>query len=827
MDFEKLLRESAEALPTAPREVYEQLPRKKKGYGYLRDVQAQILTNWHEKREQRDIVVKVNTGGGKTIDGLVMLQSYLNGGVSPALFVAPDKYLVDQVIAEAGNLGIPVVKDPESGAYLAGEAIGVVTAAKLFNGRTIFSDNRPTAPRVPIGAVVIDDAHAVMTTLRAQFSVDIARGNFTFDALLELFEVDLKDQAPDVLLDIREKTGGGFARVPFWSIHAKIDQLRTVLRAYKPDNSQDAGFESIREILPLCRIVFTRLGVTIVPPNPAVNRVHSFVDAKHRVFLTATLANDSSLVTDFDADADLVKSPIQPLTAGDIGERMILAPEEINPSISSDDVRNEVAKLAQKYNTLVIVPSKPAIARWEAFNPTVADKDNLKDVVAQMRMNPRLGLVVTANKYDGIDLPDEACRVVVIDGLPEAFSGDERLSSLMQRNVSGVDDRQVQRLEQGMGRAVRSNEDHCVVFLIGRRLAQLTVDPRTLERFSPATRAQLARSRTVAREMENVPLSKIMSTANQALMRETAWVTYAKQALRALEPTAARIDDSATESRKAFASALSGDLSGACQRLVDAASSCEDERQAGQLLEQAAVYAQHYDPVRAQELLAISRTKNLYVLRPLTGVVFKPVAFEGSQAEKVATRTTSMYGTAASLRVGVEAVLERLQFDPLTTEEFEEGILELGLFLGLGSQRPERQLGYGPDNVWAIEPGRFWVIEAKSGATSDFISKRDAGQLGEALQWFGKRYPADIAAIPVMIHQEKKLHGSATGPAGMRVINARGLAELIVDVRAFAEGLAASGWTDLAVVNRLIVGHKLDADGLASRLVAPTGGTAA
>ncbi len=825
MDFDKLLRESSEAPPTNPRELYEQLPYKAKNYGYMRDVQAQILTKWDEKRTQRDIVIKVNTGGGKTIDGLVILQSYLNEGIRPALYVAPNKYLVEQVEKEAANLGIPVVTDPESAAYLSGDAIAVVTGAKLFNGHTVFSDNRPSAPRVPIGAVVIDDAHAVLATLKDQFSVTIARTNSTFGELLELFDGDLKEQAPDVLLDIREETGGGFARVPFWALSNKLDQVRTILRRYKPDNEFDYGLDAIREVLGLCRIVFTRTGLTIVPPCPPVGRVHSFADAQRRVFLTATLANDSALITDFDADPELVAVPIQPLTAGDIGERMILAPQEINPAISADDIRAKIAKLSKEYNTLVIVPSDKAMSAWSDYSPTIATKDNLTRVVAALRSGKHVGLVVTANKYDGIDLPDEACRILVIDGLPQAFSGDERLESLMQRTIGGVDDRQVQRLEQGMGRAVRSNEDHCVVFLIGRRLSQLTVDPRTLERFSPATQAQLKASRIMAKDMDNLPLGKIIDTAKQSLSRDAAWVKYAKSQLRSLVPSSARIDLSAIETRRAFDSATAGDLEGASTRLSAAAEVCKDPRQAGQLLEQAATYTERYNPAQAQTMLAIARTNNLYVLRPLTGIAYRPLTFAGSQSAKLAERATTMFGTPAALRVAVEGILERLRFDPTATEEFEEAVLELGLFLGLGSQRPERQLGNGPDNLWAIEPGRFWVIEAKSGAVSEFISKRDAGQLGEAMQWFGKRYPADEAATPIMIHREKKLHNTASGPTGMRVINARGMGELQADVRALSEGLAASGWADLAEVARLLNGHKLDAAGLTARLVATTGGT--
>jgi hypothetical protein len=178
------------------------------------------------------------------------------------------------------------------------------------------------------------------------------------------------------------------------------------------------------------------------------------------------------------------------------------------------------------------------------------------------------------------------------------------------------------------------------------------------------------------------------------------------------------------------------------------------------------------------------------------------------------------------MRVAVEGILERLAFDPSATEEFEEAMLELGLFLGLGSQRPEQELGNGPDNLWAIESGRFWVIEAKSGATSEFIGKRDAAQLGAALTWFGKKYPADQAATPVMIHHSKKLYSDATASTGMRILNERAIGELAASVRSLSEGLAAEGWQDLDRVASLIGGNALHPDGLVSRLIAPIGGTA-
>lgn len=90
-NFGELLDEQGQAAPIEPDALFNSLPSKAQGYGYLRDVQGQVLRAWHARRAERDLVIKVNTGGGKTIDGLVILQSYLNEGHGPALYVAPNR----------------------------------------------------------------------------------------------------------------------------------------------------------------------------------------------------------------------------------------------------------------------------------------------------------------------------------------------------------------------------------------------------------------------------------------------------------------------------------------------------------------------------------------------------------------------------------------------------------------------------------------------------------------------------------------------------------------------------------------------------------------
>ena len=75
VDFNKLLNEVATPAPLNPADIFHSLPRADTKYEYLRDVQGEVLKAWHNRRKERDIVIKMNTGSGKTLVGLLMLQS--------------------------------------------------------------------------------------------------------------------------------------------------------------------------------------------------------------------------------------------------------------------------------------------------------------------------------------------------------------------------------------------------------------------------------------------------------------------------------------------------------------------------------------------------------------------------------------------------------------------------------------------------------------------------------------------------------------------------------------------------------------------------------
>lgn len=811
-DFSGLLDGQDQGAPLDPDALFRALPSKAAGYGYLRDEQGQVLRAWHARRAERDLVIKVNTGGGKTIDGLLILQSYLNEGHGPALYVAPSKYLVEQVRAEAEALGISTVEDVDSRRYLNSEAIGVVNINKLVNGRSVFSDKRPSRAPAPIGSVVLDDVHACVATLRQELALSIPRAHAAYDALLSLFEEDIRNQSPGPLLDLHDHSPGALARVPFWAWRTRLQAARALLHAHRDKPPLLYSWPAVEEALGLCRAVFTNQAVTITPPCPPIGHITSFAEAKHRVYLTATLADDSVLVTDFGADAASVAKPITPATAGDIGERMILAPQEVNPGLNADQVRAGIASLADTRNVVVLVPSTKAAAAWAAHAVETAHADDIAAVVERLHAG-HVGLVVLVNKYDGIDLPEEACRVLVLDGLPEAPTGEERVHAQLVSRTAGTDDRQVQRIEQGMGRGVRSNEDHCVVFLLGAHLSQLVADPRSLGRFGPATQAQFALSRRIADGLEDKPLADILGVARQALDRDPNWVKAAKNALSKVPAASAHVSSVAPLRRQAFDAAVAGDLPTAADLMSQACNVAEDTRDRGRLREECAAYLDQYDPDQAQQTLLSARGDNAAVLRPLTGIVKRKLTGSADQAALL-VEVLKGYENPTALRLAYESMLDDLVFDPDRTEHFEEALKRLGEHLGLEAQRPEKELGAGSDILWALGAAGAWVIEAKSGATVDKIGKRDANQLAGSANWFRGEYGTTARCTPVMVHPATQLAADATASPGMRILTPSGLDEFKTAVRGLAGALATARRDNIDEVNRLLAGHNLRANDL-------------
>ena len=189
IDFKSINREMNEDKIIAPDEIFRILPNNGEKYEYLRDVQGNVLAKWfNEKlRNNKDTIIKMNTGSGKTVVGLLILKSCMEEGKGPAVYVVPNDYLIEQVNHEADKMGIETTTDANNPDYLRSRAILVINIFKLINGKTIFG-LRSNNENIPIGSVIIDDVHAALSTTEKQFRIVIPSENDLYNKIVHLFE---------------------------------------------------------------------------------------------------------------------------------------------------------------------------------------------------------------------------------------------------------------------------------------------------------------------------------------------------------------------------------------------------------------------------------------------------------------------------------------------------------------------------------------------------------------------------------------------------------------------------------------------------------------
>lgn len=808
LDFGKL-NASAAAKQVDPRRIFTTLKRDARFKRPL-DEQADVLDAWYARRNASDNTIKMNTGGGKTVVGLLLLQSSLNEAVRPAVYVTPDNYLAEQVVAEAKALGIATTTEPRDPEFTAGRAILVVNVWKLINSRSVFGVGER---RIPIGAIVVDDAHACLSTASDQFTMRSVSGKPVYDKLLKLFSDDLKAQSPSTLLDIEAQDPQAVMAVPYWAWRSKGEAALAILHAARGDELE-WQWPLLKDVVPLCTCVFGGGRLEIAPRFLPIDVIPSFTGAKRRIYMTATLADDSILVTHFQADATEVAKPIRPRGGGDIGDRMILAPQEINPDYTTDEIKGLVTGISEHVNVVVIVPSRTRADYWDDVADQTLDRDSIEAGVAALRAG-HVGLTVLINKYDGIDLPGAACELLVIDGLPEVAGLAERLEMTMLDGTRSQLLRQVQRIEQGMGRGVRSSDDHCAVLLLGGRLTQRLHDPDAEMMFSPATRAQIELGKAVAGQVKGKPLEELKPVLDLCLDQDDDWVAAGRNAVVNAAPGAdANVDTGTVLLREAFDLARVQRHEAAAEKVQAAVTATSDPMAKGYLKQQLASYVDLLDPARAQELQMSALSLNRRLLKPLAGVSYRKLSAPASGQAAAAVKFMQRFLEGNDLVIWTNGVLDELRWGEEQSHGFEAAMRDLGLLLGFGSERPEEDVGRGPDNIWAMGGLEYMVIECKSGATSaQRISKKDANQLNGSIVWFKREYDDTCSFTPVMVHPQTSFENAASPDPAIRIIEDGGLTRLREAVRAYVAAIAASGeFTASKEVGRRLAHHRLTPD---------------
>lgn len=765
-----------------------------------RKAQEEAMDELTARFEEKDLILKISTGAGKTTVGLLYLLGHMKLSKTPAVYLCPTIQLITQVLEEARKLGITAYEYPAGERHpnpecIRGDAILVCTYEKMFNAKSTF--HRSDVGIIPC-AIVLDDAHAGAELVRKQFTLSL-QGD-AYHALLNLLESSCQAYDRSSWKDVLDGDPTTLLEVPHWIWSDHAHAVHDLLRNFSDDESFRFVWPYLQNILPLCRCVLSGNGIEIAPEVLPTNHVKSYAQANHRLYMSATLADDSLLTREFGVDPEASASPILPPADRGLGERMVLAPSLVNPELDRDYCIQLCAALSANVNVVVLTSSSELAADWVANGAQFFSGETFSQGVSLLK-NPKSGVkfAVFAQRYDGVDLPDDACRVLVIDGVPHGSSLIDKQDQQMALTPGGVRNRTIFRIEQGMGRPVRSHADYAVVLLVGQDLTSYVGRKEVLDAMTTDTRNQIKLSIFLAELIQkgnpSNPQAGILGAINQCLGRDTGWKEYYNQQVRNAVKNPANIDVAkirlAWEEREAHILVMNNQAIDASPKLQQAITKSElgdDEK--GIFLQRLSRITYQHNQAEAMKIQQAARKNCLAASLPIA-MSFKPsVPGTKTIAEKVIA-WMSQFATLNAAVIEAQRITNNLNLNA-KHQVVEKAFLELGEALGADSTRPDNVYNQGPDNLW-IWGDKVFVIEAKNENKSS-LHKKDSGQLHDSMQWTRTNYPVHAdKLLPITVARVRNADADANYPADTRVIDEECCQKLAQSFHNLLQTLAKNG----------------------------------
>ncbi|MGH9713619.1 MAG: DEAD/DEAH box helicase family protein [Candidatus Acidiferrales bacterium] len=821
VDFKKRLAGKQAEKPTDPIKLYETLDRAH-DKGPLRPAQLAVLKSWFaDHRNARDIIVKLHTGQGKTLIGLLMLQAQLNAGKGPALYLCPDNYLIAQTCDQAKQFGIATcTADPGlPDEFINGDKILVASVQKLFNGITKFGLHRQS---VGIESFLMDDAHACADRIREQCRIRIPSEEPAYHALKTLFADDLERQGLGTYADICNGKRDALLPIPYWAWAFHEAEVANILSSHTDRDSVRFAWPLLKDMLGHCLGVISGAAIEIEPYIPPLSAFGSYWEAKQRVFMSATVTDDAFLVKGLQLTPETITKPLSYPKETWSGEKMVLLPSLINEELDRERMVKGFGVLNNKRRAGVValVPSFNRAKDWEAYGATVAKKDTVSDVIDSLKKGKCESTVVLVNRYDGIDLPDDSCRVLVFDSRPYSESLSDLYQEFCRPDSEATLMRTVRTVEQGMGRSVRGEKDYCVIVVIGADIVRLIRDKESRKYLSSQMATQIELGIEIADmarqdiEEGEKPMNAFNSLTRQCLGRDADWKAFYVERMNKVRPKGAneqvlRVYAAELEAEESLTAGDYATASEKLQELLDSGAVSSEDK--GWYLQEMARYHYRTNRTESERLQIAAHKSNRFLLKPSSGVTVAKLTIQSQGRVERIAKWVSSFGSYSDLDVSVSDILGHLVFG-MKADKFENALDELSRALGFAGERPDKEWKEGPDNLWALDATQYLLWECKNEVetTRAEINKREAEQMNRSSAWFDKHYPG-MNVKRIIVHPSNTVQSAAAFTHDLEAMREVELKKFVKSAREFFKSFESLNFKDLSTahIQKMVNAHKL------------------
>ena len=738
----------------SPEALFRTLRPSDSGVRHLWSHQADLLRDYVSlSKTVTDVAVELPTGAGKTLVGLLLAEYRRTALGHRVAYLCPTSQLAAQAAEKAEGYGINAVllvggrssyDRADYTAFTRANAIAITNYHNVFN----------SSPAIDAQTLVLDDAHAGEGAVADLWSVAAERGEPLYDALASAvadalpkpFGARLRDPG----LDPRQR--GDVELVPPLAVAERADILREAIDEHARDHNVYSG-QMIADQLEHCLVYVSWDAILIRPLIPPTSEHAAFAEAEQRIYMSATLGLGGELERSFGV-TEIARLPVPSgWDEHGSGRRFFLFPAAAQ---DVDDVDDCVAGAIQRAGkALVLAPSHRELARFEASVmpptvPTIRTGDAEGDLATFA--SAKTGAVLLANRYDGIDLPDDVCRLIVLTGLPAATHLQERFlhDTLDARRV--LAERIRTRIIQGAGRCTRNVQDYAAVVVRGARLTDFCARDEVQRALHPELQAEL-RFGLDNSEKADAPLLELLDSffaQDGEWLEADAFIrTSASEASREQPEIVDELAEAAPFEVECWRAVWRGDLRRATELAQEAADHLAGGNELrpyrGLWLYLAASWAAElaaetgddgdYDWARTLKKDAEGTAKSLR-WRPRIAARSAPLP-AASEFDERAARAADKAGQLG-IRRGLAFESNLVEIERRLADDdakhFELGLVALGELLGFEAERPK---GSGaPDGAWR-DGERAWLLsEAKTEAHPENpVSISEARQAASHYDW--------------------------------------------------------------------------------------------
>jgi hypothetical protein len=754
-----------------------------------------MLEQYEEHAEARDVALELPTGTGKTLIGLLIAEWRRQARRERVLYLCPTRQLVYQVgvLAEAYGIKIETCLRPDYEGldrWQNSDAVAVSTYSSLFNYKPRF-----TAPQV----LILDDAHAAEDYVAGHWTVAIGREEMSeaYNALAALLQPVLDASVAGMMATDEptriDRTTVELVPLPYWWPYAE-DIRQIVEQAVDGTDEFYAWDHHVREGLASCCMLVSWNEIVLRPLVPVTARQEEFAGASQRIYMSATLGAGGELERIFGVRA-IERLPVpQEWEHRSTGRRLFLLPAaSLKPSNMADVV---VKSIQAAGRALVLAPTRDAAdersdALADAGIPTLGAED-VEESLAPFTEMEQAALVL-ANRYDGIDLPGDDCRLLVIDGLPVAVNALERFLHQRLAATALLGERMRTRLTQGVGRATRGEGDWCAVLVGSREAYDFCARGEVRALLHPELQGELRFGIEQSRDrgaQEFLDLLDVLLEHGDAWQEADAQIRELRdQATRSADPAAGALAAAVAGEVDFTYAMVDGNYPHALERALAVADSLAGDAvasyrawwlyQAG-----AAAWMAHHafgtegmlEQAQEQFRRAVSTGRTLHWFAELAygelGAGIDPEAAPPDDlraAERVQgkLRAIGYHGSGLQRR---RATLNR-RLEATDHVDWEEGLAQLGSLLGFDASHPTG--ANDPDSVWVASERLAIVWEAKTEEDpAGAIGARTVQQAAGHERWVRARQVLreDAQVLSVLISDRGQLGSGADVHVGQVAI---------------------------------------------------------